>query len=192
MWFLRKPVFWVGFLILVNLALAIFIFKPSFIKNSPSTFDTKKAVEKKIVKSKPGSCKFLIEEYCDKGHLEEVDIGGKKYKVVGFRLPAGIEIFTPFDTQVEGVTLEDFQWKGYAVIIQSEEDKSESIRLIGDSELIGGRSRKFMKGDEVATIKNNGITNINNYNLLILMTKENEHKELETNAKMLEAYFPKL
>lgn len=190
--FLSKPVFWVIVLIIIiNLALAFFFFKPTLTKNIPSGSVPNK-VEKEIVKSKPGSCRLLKEDYCNKGSIEEVDINGKKYKVVGFRLPAGTEIFTPFDIQAEGVTLIDFQWKGYAVIMQSKEDGSESIRLIGDLELIGGRSRNFLKGYEIATIKNNGITNINNYNLLILMIKENEHKEPETNTKMLRVYFPKL
>lgn len=190
--FLTKPVFWVVILILVNLALFIVIFKPSFFKNSPSTFDTKKTVEKKIVKSKSGSCKFLIEEYCKRGVIEEVEVDGNRYKAVGFKLPAEAEITSPFDASVSGGTFVDSRWKGNFVLIDDLKDTSESIMLIGDIEHIRGETWNRTVGETIAAVRGESITNIKDYNLIIIMTKKIGPGDFQDNEKLLNVYFPKL
>jgi hypothetical protein len=188
---LKKPVFWIVILLLLILTLLIFILWPSTsIKNKNTS--SQKISSEPTPRPKPGSCKFLIEKYCNKGHLAEVDIRGEKYKVVGFRLPAGTEIISPFDAEASGATLKDHPLKGNMVLVFKKGDHSETVTLIGDIRFHGRISWEFPKGDVVATIEGEGITNIDNYNLLIFMTKKNENGKFETNTKMLNDLFPEL
>jgi hypothetical protein len=137
-------------------------------------------------------CLILPQEFCKKAErIEYKTPDGTSLIMLGFKdLPAGTEIISPFDAEALGATLEDHPLKGNMVLVFKKGDHSEGVEIIGDIRFHGRISWEFPKGDVLATIEDNGITNIDNYNLLILMTKKNENGKFETNTKMLNDLFP--
>jgi hypothetical protein len=137
-------------------------------------------------------CLFLPQELCKRAErIEYIIPDGTSVIVLGFKdLPAGTEITSPFDAEASGATLKDHPLKGNVALMFKKEDMSEQVTLIGDIRFHGRISWEFPKGDVVATIEGEGITNIDNYNLLIFMTKKNENGKFETNTKMLNDLFP--
>ncbi|MEK7185828.1 MAG: hypothetical protein AAB675_00495 [Patescibacteria group bacterium] len=99
---LKKPLFWIGLIIVLIIGLLIFILELNSISKPKSSQSSPQKLSQKLKSGpKPGSCLVLEQKYCGNGKIIEwKSPTGQIFKLVAFNLPADIPIFAPFDGQL--------------------------------------------------------------------------------------------
>jgi len=182
----RKPFIFGAVLFIVIISIIIFFASRLKIIDSLPFFSQTPANTKGS-----SSCGFLEEKYCNDGTIEDVEYDGNSYRVVGFKLPAGVEIKVPLESEVITGAFDEtstLPLKGDSVIITKKQDLSQRAIIVGDLEIVKYDDWIRPQGAIVAKISKGNKTNLNGYNMVIMFMDSTDGKEAP-NQEMLNRYF---
>ena len=168
---LKKPVFWIGIIIVLIIGLLIFILQPNTPKNLQSL--SPKLLQKSKLSVKPGTCLILEQKYCTAGKLLNWNYQGQTYKLVGFRLPPDVPIFSPIDGQV-GKAKAGEPFSGFLADVANYEQitpTSSGFSFIGDLRFDNMLSLNIKKGDIIGYTQDSSVRNFENYNVIFLISR---------------------
>ncbi len=191
---LKKPLFWIGIIVVVIIVLLILVLLPNSPKNIQSS--PQKLSEKPRSGPEPGSCLVLEQKYCGNGKTAEwKNPNGTTIKLVAFRLPSGAPIFAPLSGTInksdKGSSF--ISSKAAALVINDSKNPSAThFGIVGDLTFSENKATAE-KGSVIAYAANNGVNVLGDYTLVLLFSKLDPEKKIEVVDKEMEqALFPYL
>ena len=146
-------------------------------------------------KVNPGSCLLVEEKYCSLGKLIDwQDPEGRVFKLVGFRLPEGAPIFTPFAGSVSADTVgAGFNPDAATVTVYNPSDASAPLFTINGVLVFPEKKFTVKEGELLALVGKKNITLLGDYNVVIIFSQfDSERKVFFTPQELLKKHFPYL
>lgn len=134
------------------------------------------------------SC-FIVEDmYCVGSEIIEKEINGRKISFIGFNLPPGTDIFSPFaGIRTNGEYSDTLN--GFFSIVSNTQNPTSRVQFVGDVEFVSTTSGEVKKGDRIGSIGDRGIVNFDDYNLLFLPSLTQSDGVTVTDFEMINSLF---
>ena len=140
----------------------------------------------------PGSCLIFEEKYCKAAEIFDWQAPwGRAYKVVGFHLPAGAALFSPYASKGPfgaGSGNSAFGPDVFAVTLGPKSaDITGTISAHGALR-VNGTPREVDKGQVMAYLEDRDVGLPNGYNLVLLLFQSDEKGQSITSEELLEKF----
>lgn len=191
--FWQKLAFWIVcfVVLLVSIPVSFFYLSKYFTRPTPQApSPSTQSQSPTPTVAKPGSCLIVEEKYCSQAKA----INGQPMKMIGLRLPVGVPLFLPSDSQVPKTKLNESVvfFKGYrADLFDPGNPKALRYSFSGDIKFNDMLTLNMKKGEIFGYTQDTGIDMVG-YNLIFYAYEIGPDKHQVINEEVMKKMFPTL
>lgn len=137
-------------------------------------------------------CEIVPQEYCKDAKLIDFEYNGQHFKVIGFKLPAGIPVFSMAEGKIFTTIASGNPFDGsYTDLIRN--GSQAPITIAGDYSFEKPSQSDVTNGTKIGVMKDSGITNLGDFNLIFSPAlKSPDGKGFISDDSLISQMFPEI